>query len=131
MFENNKKGWHGAYSLSGKLTAEFFDEILRKDLIFNRVNEKKLIVRDFFAPDPEINKYDYMNDDIKSFKIYNIEKKHFSESLSKINKENNEKKEQITDADISKNIQTFFHKNPEKEIDLAKIKIYKPKYNLI
>ena len=44
MFENKRKGWHGAYSISGKITAEHFDEILRKDKIFNLEKQKKLII---------------------------------------------------------------------------------------
>ena len=47
MFENSKKGWHGAYSISGKITAEHFDEILRKEEIINR-QDKKFIIKDFF-----------------------------------------------------------------------------------
>ena len=64
MFENNKKGWHGAYSISGKMTAQNFIEIMHKDKIFKN-EERKIKIRDFFAPDIEVNNIDYLYDDIK------------------------------------------------------------------
>ena len=38
MFENNAKGWHGSYSVVGRISAEKFHIILMKNEI---LNEKK------------------------------------------------------------------------------------------
>ena len=129
MFENPKKGWHGAYSLTGKVTAEFFEQILRKEKIFNLENQKKLIIKDFFSPDTEKNNIDFLNDDVKSFQVYHKEKKHFIKNLLKslFNKnkhENNIKK--------SKDLNTSLNNAPKKQnIYMAKDKEYEPKYDLV
>ena len=129
MFENPRKGWHGAYSLSGKITAEHFDEILRKDKIFNLENQKKLIIKDFLSPDEEKNNIDFLYDDIKSFQVYHNEKKHFSESLLKASLEKN--KDNIT-LNKHKELDKKHYYRPKKQnIYLAQDKEYKPKYDLV
>ena len=90
MFENSKKGWHGAYSISGKITAEHFDEILRKEEIINR-QDKKFIIKDFFEPDKEITNIDYLKDTIKSFQIYERQDKNFRNILSNLKPEKKNK----------------------------------------
>ena len=129
MFENPRKGWHGAYSLSGKITAEHFDEILRKEKIFNLEKEKKLIIKDFLAPDEEKINLDFLYDDIKSFQVYQNEKKHFSESLLKASIEKNNNKIALNKhKEISK---TYYNKPKNKNIYLAQDKEYEPKYDLV
>ena len=129
MFENPKKGWHGAYSLAGKVTAEYFEQILRKEKIFNLENQKKLIIKDFFSPDTEKNNIDFLNDDVKSFQVYHKEKKHFIKNLLKslINKNKNE-----NNIKKSKDLNTSLNNAPKKQnIYLAKDKEYDPKYDLV
>ena len=42
MAENNQKGWHGSYSVAGKVYAERFPMILQKDEILKcRFKKKK------------------------------------------------------------------------------------------
>ena len=77
MFENKQKGWHGCYSRIGKNSVEQFYEIMKKDEILERLN-KKLKVKDFFAPDTKINKLDYLEDNLKVFQIYQDELKGLS-----------------------------------------------------
>ena len=127
MFENPRKGWHGAYSISGRVTAEHFDEILRKEDILNKNDEKKLEIKDYFEPDPEINNIDFLYDNLGAFKVYHKEKKHFSESISKAindrnikNKNNNQK--------IPK---TLLNSTSKKENVLIQNNIYNPKYDLV
>ena len=129
MFENPKKGWHGAYSLTGKVTAEYFEQILRKEKIFNLENQKKLIIKDFFSPDTEKNNIDFLNDDVKSFQVYHKEKKHFIEKLLKslINKNKNENK-----INKYKDLNSSLRNAPKKQnIYMAKDKEYQPKYDLV
>ena len=127
MFENEKKGWHGAYSISGKMTAEHFDEILRKDEICNITEEKKLKIKDFFEPDPEINNLDYLYNDIKSFQVYKKEDKNFRESLSK----KIEKKEKNMNLDKVKIINPLLINKPKKNKLSSENIQYNPKYNFI
>ena len=129
MFENPKKGWHGAYSLTGKVTAEYFEQILRKEKIFNLENQKKLVVKDFFSPDTEKNNIDFLNDDVKSFQVYHKEKKHFIEKLLKslINKNKNENK-----INKYKDLSSSLKNAPKKQnIYMANDKEYQPKYDLV
>jgi hypothetical protein len=72
MLENRQKGWYGCYSKIGKISAEQFIEIMRKDEIFEKAN-KTIKIRDFFAPDKKINKLNYIEDDIKVFQNYRNE----------------------------------------------------------
>ena len=83
MFENKQKGWHGAYSRIGKNSAEQFTEIMKKDEIFNRLF-KTIKVKDFFSPDKEINKLDYLEDNIKVFQVYQNELKGFSKDNNNV-----------------------------------------------
>ena len=128
MFENNKKGWHGAYSISGKMTAQNFIEIMHKDKIFKN-EERKIKIRDFFAPDIEVNNIDYLYDDIKSFQIYKKNDNHFKHSFFKAMNKNNNKN--ITEKSNNINIKTFFYKKPNNTEDAAKDKYYNVNYDLV
>ena len=72
MLENRQKGWYGCYSRIGKNSAEQFNEIMKKDEIFEKSN-KKIKIRDFFAPDKKYNKLNYLEDDLKVFQNYRNE----------------------------------------------------------
>ena len=101
MLENNQKGWHGCYSRFGKSSVEQFNEIMKKDVIFERLN-KKIKVKDFFTPDKEINKLDYIEDNLKVFQIYENELKAFSgvEKI-KIYKNNERKNKKISEIEYN------------------------------
>ena len=107
MFENQKKGWYGAYSISGKMTAQNFIEILNKDRMINDIKRKKIRVKDYFAPDTEVKNFNYLYDDIKSFQKYKNKNKHFRESFLKITNKSDTKK---IISEKSKNLKTFFYK---------------------
>ena len=128
MFENKRKGWHGAYSISGKITAEHFDEILRKDKIFNLEKQKKLVIKDFFAPEAQKNNIDFLFDDIKSFQVYHKEKKHFSESLLKTILFNNNNKNETNKL---KTLNNTYHNLPKPKNNLYQDVDYEPKYDLV
>ena len=128
MFENQKKGWHGAYSISGKMTAQNFIEILNKDRMINDIKRKKIRVKDYFAPDTEVKNFNYLYDDIKSFQKYKNKNKHFRESFLKITNKSDTKK---IISEKSKNLKTFFYKKQKKMEDAAKNKYYIPKYDLV
>ena len=127
MFENERKGWYGAYSISGKKTAEQFDEILRKDEIFNRINERKIKTRGFFEPDPDKNNLDYLYEDIKPFQIYHKEDKNFREKIEQTINNKNKK----INSDKGKSINYLFQPKSKKEKDNAEDNEYYPKYDLI
>ena len=127
MFENKRKGWHGAYSMTGKMTAEQFNEILHKDDILNCTSPKKLRIKDFFEPDQVVNNLDYLYDNLMSFQIYEKEDKHFTESLTKTVEDS----QKNIDSKKIKNLKNFFYTKPIKEIDAAKSKYYAPKYDLV
>ena len=127
MFENKRKGWHGAYSMTGKMTAEQFNEILHKDNILNGSRAKKLKIKDIFEPDQVTNNLDFLYDNINSFQIYLKEDKNFTESLSKTVEDGNKNIE----SNKIKNLKTFFYKKPNKEKDAFENKFYEPKYDLI
>ena len=120
MFENSKKGWHGAYSISGKITAEHFDEILRKEEIINR-QDKKFIIKDFFEPDKEITNIDYLKDTIKSFQIYERQDKNFRNILSNLKPE-----KKINHKKNYNAIKSLMHK----EIYIKENQ-YEPNYDLV
>ena len=140
MFENKQKGWHGCYSRIGKISVEQFTEIIKKDEIFKRL-DKKIKVKDFFSPDKEINKLDYIGDDIKVFQIYENELKGFSKDNNEqlqnlknknLNTENNNKtqtqnikKKKFNDMNIYQN------KKKLKDIGSEPTLGYNPKYDLI
>ena len=128
MFENQKKGWYGAYSISGKMTAQNFIEILNKDRMINDIKRKKIRVKDYFAPDTEVKNFNYLYDDIKSFQKYKNKNKHFRESFLKITNKSDTKK---IISEKSKNLKTFFYKKQKKMEDAAKNKYYIPKYDLV
>lgn len=128
MFENKRKGWHGAYSISGKITAEHFDEILRKNKIFNLEKQKKLIIKDFFAPEPEKNNIDFLFYDIKSFQVYHKEKKQFSESLLKTILANNKSKNETNKL---KTLTNSYHNFVKPKNNLYLDIDYEPKYDLV
>ena len=127
MFENKRKGWHGAYSMTGKMTAEQFNEILHKDDILNCTSPKILKIKDFFEPDQVVNNLDYLYDNLMSFQIYEKEDKHFTESLTKTVEDS----QKNIDSKKIKNLKNFFYTKPIKEIDAAKSKYYDPKYDLV
>ena len=55
MFESDTKGWHGSYSLMGKISAESFPMVLAKDKILKGLYKAKKI-KDYFSTDDDINK---------------------------------------------------------------------------
>ena len=57
MFESDTKGWHGSYSLMGKISAESFPMILAKDKILNGPYKTKKI-KDYFTTEDEVNLVD-------------------------------------------------------------------------
>ena len=104
MFENNQKGWHGSYSRTGKNSVEQFTEIIKKDEIFERLN-KKVKIKDFFSPDKEINKLDYIEDNLKVFQKYENDLKGISkENNIKIQNQNNNNINIETENNDKKNI---------------------------
>ena len=57
MIESDTKGWHGSYSLMGKISAESFPMILAKDKILNGPYKTKKI-KDYFSTEEDINQFD-------------------------------------------------------------------------
>ena len=51
MFENNTKGWHGSYSIVGKISAEKFHIILRKNEILEEKQKRKKVNSILFPSD--------------------------------------------------------------------------------
>ena len=62
MFESDTKGWHGSYSLMGKISAESFPMVLAKDKILKGLYKPKKI-KDYFSMDEDINHYDELQTD--------------------------------------------------------------------
>ena len=141
MLENKQKGWHGCYSRIGKNSAENFNEIIKKDEIFQRLN-KRIKVKDFYAPDKPIKKLEYLEDNLKFFHIYQNDLYEFSKKdLIKINKKQNNKDLKIENSNknISTNNKFKYHnlhinKNIKKKLNgiifTPRIE-YNPKYTLI
>jgi hypothetical protein len=91
MAENNQKGWHGSYSVAGKVYAERFPMILQKDEIL-KCRFKKKRVKDYFATEENFDdnkilvedKEDIFSNKYKS-KI-SLKKKHIDLCQDNINK---------------------------------------------
>ena len=144
MFENKQKGWHGAYSRIGKNSAEQFTEIMKKDEIFSRLF-KTIKVKDFFSPDKEINKLDYLEDNIKVFQVYQNELKGFSKDNNneidyfkskKLNLETEDNKTEVQAPKINKlkyhDIHIYNNKKRKiKRISSIPTFSYNPKYDLV
>ena len=62
MFESDTKGWHGSYSLMGKISAESFPMVLAKDKILRGIYKTKKI-KDYFNTDDDINTVNEINDE--------------------------------------------------------------------
>ena len=62
MFESDTKGWHGSYSLMGKISAESFPMVLAKDKILKGLYKPKKI-KDYFSTEDEINPIDELNNE--------------------------------------------------------------------
>ena len=62
MFESDTKGWHGSYSLMGKISAESFPMVLAKDKILKGLYKTKKI-KDYFNTDDELNQVNEINSD--------------------------------------------------------------------
>ena len=62
MFESDTKGWHGSYSLMGKISAESFPMILAKDKILNGPYKTKKI-KDYFTTEDDVNLVDELQND--------------------------------------------------------------------
>ena len=62
MFESDTKGWHGSYSLMGKISAESFPMVIAKDKILKGLYKPKKI-KDYFSMDEDINHYDELQTD--------------------------------------------------------------------
>ena len=144
MFENKQKGWHGAYSRIGKNSAEQFTEIMKKDEIFNRLT-KTIKVKDFFSPDKEINKLDYLEDNIKVFQAYENELKGFSKDNNNVTDyykrknlnletENNKTEVQVPKINKLKYHDIHIYNNKKRKIKrISSIPTfsYNPKYDLV
>ena len=133
MLENKQKGWHGAYSRFGKHSAEQFNEIIKKEEIFNRLY-KTIKVKDFFAPDKKVNKLDYIADNLKIFQVYEneINQKLKGEKTKKIKI----KKKKILNKNILNNKKFKYHNIHTDKNKTAKKKvhdalIYRPNYDFI
>ena len=62
MFESDTKGWHGSYSLMGKISAESFPMVIAKDKILKGLYKPKKI-KDYFSMEDDINNFDEFHTD--------------------------------------------------------------------
>ena len=62
MFESDTKGWHGSYSLMGKISAESFPMVLNKEKILKGLYKPKKI-KDYFSTEEDINIVDEIQSD--------------------------------------------------------------------
>ena len=67
MFENETKGWHGSYSLMGKISAESFPMVLNKEKILKGLYKPKKI-KDYFNTEDDIDEIDSDSEDIFDIK---------------------------------------------------------------
>lgn len=69
MIENNEKGWFGSYSIAGRNSAGQYHTIVQKNEILSQ--EKKIVTKDFFAPDDSA-KYQFLEPDIDVYQKYEL-----------------------------------------------------------
>lgn len=138
MLENTQKDWHGCYSRIGKNSIEQFTEIMNKDEIFKRAF-KTVKVKDFFSPDKEINKLDYLEDNLKVFQKYENEIKKLLKDNNNEIKNTSNKLDTENNKKVSKHNKFKYHDlhiyndkiKKLKRIDSIPNFVYKPKYDLI
>ena len=68
MFESDTKGWHGSYSLMGKISAESFPMVLAKDKILKGLYKAKKI-KDYFSSEEEVNIDEYPSEEEDIFNV--------------------------------------------------------------
>ena len=87
MHENNAKGWHGSYSVVGRISAEKFHIILMKNKILDEKDRKKKVNSFLFPSDSFESK--------KKSKPGEAEIDIFQETPKKVETELNEEKEEM------------------------------------
>jgi len=86
MFENKAKGWHGSYSVIGKISAEKFHVIVKKNEILKEKKRKKK-VNLFLFPSDSFDKKEKIKPEDKDIDIFDPKKDR------KVSKKEKEKKE--------------------------------------
>ena len=87
MIENNAKGWHGSYSVVGRISAEKFHIILMKDEIIEEKNRRKK-VNSFLFPSDSFEKNNKLKNPEEEVDIFEeIPNKKKSKKLKKENKD--------------------------------------------
>lgn len=69
MFENNTKGWHGSYSIVGKISAEKFHIILKKNEILEE-KKRRQKVNSFLFPSDSLEKKNKSKPEEKQVDIF-------------------------------------------------------------
>ncbi len=126
MFENDAKGWHGSYSISGRNSAEKYHLIIHKDEILK--NElKKYRVKDVFSPDDSIP-LETLEENLNIFKVYEDQKNLLS--MNKKEKINSKTKKISSDNKYKYHNQHMKEGNRKKKKKTPETKYY-PKYEYI
>ena len=87
MFENNTKGWHGSYSVIGRISAEKFHIILRKNEILKEKKRRKK-VNTFLFPSDSFEKKNKSKPDETQVDIFEDIPKTEKKIIEKSKKEN-------------------------------------------
>ena len=83
MFENNAKGWHGSYSVVGRISAEKFHIILMKNEILNE-KKRRIKVNTFLFPSDSFEKKNKLKTEEDKIDIFdNIPKENKSSKKEK------------------------------------------------
>ena len=134
MFENNSKGWHGSYSVVGRISAEKFHIILMKNDILQEKKRKKK-VNSFLFPSDSFEKKNKPKEHEEEVDIFEESQ---NETDTKKEKDIFSKKIKKINSDIY-NSHYLHHKEIEKQINkikehqnlyISSMK-YNPKMNLI
>ena len=112
MFENKTKGWHGSYSVIGKISAEKFHIILKKNQILKEKKRKKK-VNLFLFPSDSFDKKDKKKQEEKDVNIFD----NFTKSEKNLLKKEREEKKLNKRINIDNyKFHNFHHEDIEKQI---------------